>query len=201
METYYYKDRNAQINSSSLVINLPEACDVHDYLIDYYKELVKKACPQDTYKFLFLYIAVIIIYIIALSNILLLKFLPKKTALSNWIEKYMPFMMNEGLAILFLFLATILTSFIGGYSLIFFFFTSIIFIIISIHKSKCNGLIRWPLFTTGGILLLFVLISAFGNLFNYLSVFVDLFKYTTILSSICIIMDYKIFLQKKCVEK
>jgi hypothetical protein len=203
METFYYKDRSGgdkTTNNSVLVFKPPQGVAVNDFLIDYYAGSVEKVCKIGTYSFLFLYIVVIIIYIFALSNILLVKIIPKKNFLTDWIEKYMPFILNEEYAIIFLFFSTLLTSFISGYTLIFFFLTSIIFILLSIHKSKCNGLIRWPLFFAGIILLLFVVISSFGSLFSYATIFIDLFKYTTILSFICVLLDYKIFLQKKCIS-
>lgn len=199
METYYYKNRS-DTNLSNYYKNLltftpPKEHDIKDYFIEYLKESVGKLDPHS---FLFFFIVVIIIYIMAVSIILLVIFSPKKSSLSVWLEKYVPFVMKEGYAIILLFLATILTSFIDGYSLIIFFLTSIIFIAISLHKSKCNNLIRWPLLIAGVLLMFYSIISAFGKLFNWLNIIIGLFKYTTILSFIFILMDYKIFIEKKC---
>ena len=166
---------------------------IGDYLIEYYKASMEKPFANPITYIVF-YIFVIALFLFALYNLLYLKLGPDNSA---YFRKF-SYLGVEGNAIMLLFLATLLTSFIDGVTHVCVILTALVFIFISLMKHRCNNLIRWPLLVAGLMLLSYSLFSTIGQFLSFAEMITNFFKYTSIISFVCILIDYKTFTQNRC---
>ena len=155
---------------------------VGDYLIEYYKSSMEKPFANPITYIVF-YIFVIALFLFALYNLLYLKLGPDNSA---YFRKF-PYLGVEGNAIMLLFLATLLTSCIDGVTHVCVSLTALVFIFISLMKHRCNNLIRWPLLVAGLMLLAYGLFSTIGKFLSFAEMITNFFKYTSIISFVCIL--------------
>ena len=88
------------------------------------------------------------------------------------------------------------------YTYIAVFITGLAFLVVSVVKTRCTS-IRWPLFSSSLILLLYVVVNFVLKYFakdtvDYLKFWYTFLNYTSLITLVLVLLDFLLFIPYKC---